>query len=149
MYGSFNFNHARGWEMTMRQKLTMCVVEFLAHFHVRVRECARTGTFLLLGIDDDQLVMKVIAILNDSAVLKKMKSVLFPEKLSNEIRDLRETILSFQKKLDEKSQHIIMLETKISGLECKIDDIEQYGRISNLERVHRWVERRTPFDRGR
>ena len=43
-----NFNHARGWEMTMRQKLTMCVVEFLAHFHVRVRECARTGTFLLL-----------------------------------------------------------------------------------------------------
>ena len=42
------FNHARGWEMTMRQKLTMCVVEFLAHFHVRVRECARTGTFLLL-----------------------------------------------------------------------------------------------------
>ena len=48
MYGSFNFNHARGWEMTMRQKLTMCVVEFLAHFHVRVRECARTGTFLLL-----------------------------------------------------------------------------------------------------
>ena len=76
--------------------------------------------------------MKVIAILNDSAVLKKMKSVLFPEKLSNEIRDLRETILSFQKKLDEKSQHIIMLETKVSGLECKIDDIEQYGRISNL-----------------
>ena len=49
MYGSFNFNHARGWEMTMRQKLTMCVVEFLAHFHVRVRECARTGTFLLLS----------------------------------------------------------------------------------------------------
>ena len=43
-----NFNHARGWEMTMRQKLTMCVVEFLAHCHVRVRECARTGTFLLL-----------------------------------------------------------------------------------------------------
>ena len=32
----------------MRQKLTMCVVEFLAHFHVRVLECARTGTFLLL-----------------------------------------------------------------------------------------------------
>ena len=32
----------------MRQKLTMCVVEFLGHFHVRVRECARTGTFLLL-----------------------------------------------------------------------------------------------------
>ena len=32
----------------MRQKLTMCVVEFLAHFHVRVRECAITGTFLLL-----------------------------------------------------------------------------------------------------
>ena len=48
MHGSFNFNHVRGWEMTMRQKLTMCVVEFLAHFHVRVRECARTGTFLLL-----------------------------------------------------------------------------------------------------
>ena len=138
------------------------------------------------GFDDDQLVMKVIAILNDGAVLKKMKSVLFPEKLSNEIRDLRETILSFQKQLDEKSQHIIMLETKVSGLECNIDDIEQYGRISNLrfsgiaelpqgedlegtlldiannvmgvtpplqpsdiERVHRWVERRTPFDRGR
>ena len=32
----------------MRQKLTTRVVEFLAHFHVRVRECARTGTFLLL-----------------------------------------------------------------------------------------------------
>ena len=26
-----------------------------------------------------------------------------------------------------------MLETKISGLECKIDDIEQYGRRSNAE----------------
>ena len=48
------------------------------------------------GSDDDQLVMEVTAILNDSAVLKKMKSVLFPEKLSNEIRDLREQIFSFQ-----------------------------------------------------
>ena len=84
------------------------------------------------GSDDDQLVMKVIAILNDSAVLNKMKMVLFPEKLSNEIRHLRETIMSFQKKLDEKSQHIVMLETKVSGLECKLDDIEQYGRRSNL-----------------
>ena len=84
------------------------------------------------GSDDDQLVMKVIAILNDSAVLNKMKTVLFPDKLSNEIRHLRETIVSFQKKLDEKSQHIVMLETKVSGLECKLDDIEQYGRRSNL-----------------
>ena len=55
------------------------------------------------GSDDDQLVMKVIAILNDSAVLNKMKTVLVPEKLSKEIRDLRETILSFQKQLDEKT----------------------------------------------
>ena len=76
--------------------------------------------------------MKVIAILNDSAVLNNMKTVLFPEKLSNEIRHLRETILSFQKKLYEKSQHIIMLETKVSGLEGKLDEIEQYGRRSNL-----------------
>ena len=76
--------------------------------------------------------MKVLAILNDSAVLNKMKTVLFPEKLSNEIRHLRETILSFQKKLDEISQHIIMLETKVSRLECKLDEIEQYGRRSNL-----------------
>ena len=134
------------------------------------------------GSDDDQLVTKVIAILNDSAVLNKMKTVLFPEKLSNEIRHLRETILSFQKKLDEKSQHIIMLETKVSGLECKLDEIEQYGRRSNLifsgfaelpqganfstsrtmswvslppysqvtsNAFTDWVERRTPFDRGR
>ena len=138
------------------------------------------------GSDDDQLVMKVIAILNDSAVLNKMKTVLFPEKLSNEIRHLRETIMSFQKKLDEKSQHIVMLETKVSGLECKLDDIEQYGRRSNLifsgfaelpqgedlegklldiannvmgvtppysqvtsSASTDWVERRTPFDRGR
>ena len=84
------------------------------------------------GSDDDQLVTKLIAILNDSPVLNKMKTVLFPEKLSNEIRHLRETILSFQKKLDENSQHIIMLETKVSGLECKLDEIEQYGRRSNL-----------------
>ena len=52
-----NFNHARGWEMTMRQKLTMCVVEFLAHFHVRVRECARTGTFLLLTYKEKSLII--------------------------------------------------------------------------------------------
>ena len=84
------------------------------------------------GGDDDQLVTKIIAILNDSAVLNKMKTVLFPEKLSNEIRDLRETILNFQNQLDEKNQHIVMLETKVNGLESKIDDIEQYGRRSNL-----------------
>ena len=36
----------------MRQKLTTRVVEFLAHFHVRVRECARTGTFLLLTVSE-------------------------------------------------------------------------------------------------
>ena len=54
------------------------------------------------GGDDDQLVKKIIAILNDSAVLNKMKTVLFPEKLSNEIRDLTETILNFQNQLDEK-----------------------------------------------
>ena len=56
-----NFNHARGWEMTMRQKLTMCVVEFLAHFHVRVRECARTGTFLLLTTPRANLALSVAA----------------------------------------------------------------------------------------
>ena len=55
------------------------------------------------GSDDDQLVMKVIAILNDSAELNKMKTVLFPEKLSNEIRHLRETIVSFQTKNSMKN----------------------------------------------
>ena len=46
----------------MRQKLTMCVVEFLAHFHVRVRECARTGTFLLLAIVPDNLQRGLVAL---------------------------------------------------------------------------------------
>lgn len=81
---------------------------------------------------EDQLVLRLIAALNDSAVLNKMKQVLFPDELAKEIRELRQTFKNFQQQLDEKNNKITLLEDKVIHLQNQIDDNEQYGRRANL-----------------
>ena len=79
------------------------------------------------------LALRLIEVLNDDNVLKKLKNVLFPEALSEKIDALTITINRLTKQVNEKDETINVLQTRIDALEDSNDDLEQRMRRPNLK----------------
>ena len=85
-----------------------------------------------MSSDDDVLVCRLIKLLNNDRVINKLKTALYPHKLSDSID--RQNAMSEQLINQFKAQeaHIAVLEEKVKTLQASADDIEQRGRRANL-----------------
>ncbi len=84
------------------------------------------------GDDDDALACRLIELLNNDRVIKKLKTALYPQQLSDSID--RQNAMSEQLINQFKAQEarIAVLEEKVKTLEASADDNEQRGRRANL-----------------
>ena len=72
------------------------------------------------------LALRLIELLNDDAVLDKLKQVLYPKELSTQLKGLNAQIVRLQQQLAAKDEKIKTLEERVNKLE-----IEQYSRRAN------------------
>ena len=63
------------------------------------------------------LALRLIELLNDDAVLDKLKQVLYPKELSNQLKGLNDQIVRLQQQLAAKDEKIKTLEERVNKLE--------------------------------
>ena len=63
------------------------------------------------------LALRLIELLNDDAVLDKLKQVLDPKELSNQLKGLNDQIVRLQQQLAAKDEKIKTLEERVNKLE--------------------------------
>ncbi len=88
------------------------------------------------GSDSEEqgtLALKLIELLNDDAVLDKLKQVLYPKELSKQLKGLNDQIVRLQQQLAAKDEKIKTLEERVIKLEVDSDAVEQYSRRANLQ----------------
>ena len=64
--------------------------------------------------------------------MSKIKSVLYPDALMTELRELKTEIIRLHKVIDEKDKIICELQDRVGLLEVSADASEQYSRRTNL-----------------
>ena len=82
--------------------------------------------------DTDTILLKMTELLCDEQILKKMKTTLFPQELSDKLDHLSAQVEVLTKQLATKEQRITELEKKVATLEAQTDAVEQYSRRANL-----------------
>ena len=82
--------------------------------------------------DTDTILLKMTELLCDEQILKKMKTTLFPQELSDKLDHLSAQVEVLTKQLATKEQRITELEKKVATLEAQTDAVEQYSRCANL-----------------
>ena len=65
-------------------------------------------------------------------MVSKIKSVLYPDALMTELRELKTEIIRLHKVIDEKDKIICELQDRVGLLEVSADATEQYSRRTNL-----------------
>ena len=86
------------------------------------------------------VALRLIELLSDDAVLDKLKQVLYPKELSNQLKVLNDQIVRLQQQLAAKDGKIKTLEERVNKLEIDTDGVEQYSRRANLQ-IHGLAER--------
>ena len=79
------------------------------------------------------LALRLIELLNDDTELAKLKQVLYPKELSDQIKRLNNQIVRLHQQLATKDDTIKALEERVSKLEVDSDSVEQYSRRANLQ----------------
>ena len=79
------------------------------------------------------ILLKMTELLCDEQILKKMKTTLFPQVLSDKLDYLSAQVEVLTKQLATKEQRISELEKKVVTLEVQTDVVEQYLRRANLD----------------
>ena len=82
--------------------------------------------------DDDALAVRLIELLNDDRVLRKLKTALYPQPLSDKIDRQNTLINQLLDQLKSSETKITTLEDRVKALEQHADRNEQYTRRSNL-----------------
>ena len=82
--------------------------------------------------DTDTILRKMTELLCDEQILKKMKTTLFPQELSDKLDHLSAQVEVLTKQLATKEQRITELEKKVATLEGQTDAVEQYSRRANM-----------------
>ena len=80
--------------------------------------------------DTDTVLLKMTELFCDEQILKKMKTTLFPQDLSDKLDHLSAQVEVLTKQLATKEQRIS--EKKVATLEAQTDAVEQYSRRANL-----------------
>ena len=82
--------------------------------------------------DDDALACRLIELLNNDRVINKLKTALFPTKLSDAIDRQNAMTEQVMNQLKAQEARITVLEAKVKSLQVSADDNEQRGRRANL-----------------
>ena len=82
--------------------------------------------------DTDTILLKMTELLCDEQILKKTKTTLFPQALSDKLDHLSAQGEVLTKQLATKEQRITELEKKVATLEAQTDAVEQYSCRVNL-----------------
>ena len=82
--------------------------------------------------DDDALACRLIELLNNDRVINKLKTALFPTKLSDAIDRQNAMTEQVMNQLKAQEARITVLEAKMKSLQVSADDNEQRGRRANL-----------------
>ena len=83
-------------------------------------------------IDDDALALRIIELLNDDAVVSKLKNALYPQVLADKLDQQTAQIDRLLAQLTESKTRIEQLESRVGELEDQADHTEQYSRRANL-----------------
>ena len=82
--------------------------------------------------DDDALPLRLVTLLNDDQVLEKLKSVLYPHALAEQLKTLIDNIDRLKRQITKKDKIIEDFKKRVSALETEQDRQEQYSRRPNL-----------------
>ena len=83
-------------------------------------------------MDDDALALRIIELLNDDAVVSKLKNALYPQVLADKLDQQTAQIDRLLAQLIESKTGIEQLESRVGELEDQADHTEQYSRRANL-----------------
>ena len=85
--------------------------------------------------DTDVMLLRFLELLSDDQVVRKLKSALYPQALSDKLDTLTQTIAGLTSQLEGKECRITVLEEQVELLQSECDKLEQYSRRCNL-RIH-------------
>ena len=87
-----------------------------------------------VSVDDepDAIALKLIELLNDENVIKKLKTMLYPQVIADKLGLLTSQWNKMVQQHDVKERRISELEQKVQQLETNADAVEQYSRRPNL-----------------
>ena len=71
--------------------------------------------------EDDALALRLVNLLNDDQVLDKLKSVLYPHELAEQLKSLIQNIEGLKRQLTKKDEIIENFEKRVSALEDEQD----------------------------
>ena len=84
------------------------------------------------SMDNDALALRIIELLNDDAVVSKLKNALYPQVLADKLDQQTAQIDRLLAQLTESKTCIEQLESRVGELEDQADHTEQYSRRANL-----------------
>ena len=79
-----------------------------------------------------ELHLRLIELLNDDGVVRKLKAALFPQEIADKLDRQSAQIEQLVTQLKAKDARIAVLEEKVKELEVHADNNEQYTRRTNL-----------------
>ena len=82
--------------------------------------------------DTDEMLLRFLELLSNDQVVRKLKSALYPEELSNKLETLTLTIAGLTSQLENKERRITVLEDQVELLQSECDNLQQYSRRCNL-----------------
>ena len=82
--------------------------------------------------DDDALAVRLIELLNDDRVLRKLKTALYPQPLADKLDRQSSLIEQLIEQLKASEAKVTALEERVKAIEEHADRNEQYTRRSNL-----------------
>ena len=97
-----------------------------------------TSTHIYRGKINDitlWMMLRFLELLSDDQVVRKLKSALYPQALSDKLDTLTQTIAGLASQLESKECRIAVLEEQVELLQSECDNLEQYSRRCNL-RIH-------------
>ena len=82
--------------------------------------------------NQDEVALRLIELLMDEDVAKRLKKILFPKDMMAKIDGLYDEIAGLKSQIRQKDERITELEGAVVTLQDDLDDLQQYSRRSNL-----------------
>ena len=85
------------------------------------------------------MLLRFLELLSNDQVVRKLKSALYPQELSDKLDPLTQTTAGLTSQLESKERRIAVLGEQVELLQSECDNLEQYSRRCNLK-IHRIPE---------
>ncbi|KAK2188495.1 hypothetical protein NP493_130g00004 [Ridgeia piscesae] len=77
--------------------------------------------------DTDVMLLRFLELLSDDQVVRKLKSALYRQALSDRLDTLTQTIAGLTSQLESKESRIVVLEEQVELLQSECDNLDQYS----------------------